>query len=75
MIEITRKIDKLGRIVLPKDFRKKLGLENNADIIISLSEQTITVRKSSNICRLCGKPLESNQISLCSPCIEKIKQL
>ena len=74
-MEITRKIDKLGRIVLPIDFRKKLGLENNDNVIISLTERTITVRKLSNVCQLCGRSLKNNQASICSHCIEKIKQL
>ena len=30
---IVRKIDETGRIVLPKDFRRRLALEPNADAV------------------------------------------
>ena len=40
---VIRKIDKLGRIVIPKDFRKALGVDLDSELIIRLKDGVITV--------------------------------
>ncbi len=42
-----RKVDQLGRVVLPADYRKKLGIKENDELefFIDLEEQTIILRK------------------------------
>ncbi len=40
---VIRKIDKLGRIVIPKDFRKALGVDVDSELIIRLKDGVITV--------------------------------
>lgn len=72
---VSRKIDKLGRIVLPMDFRKILGLEGEAEVVLGINDNSITVRKSDASCRLCGSIIEvSKKLGICSECIRKIKR-
>ena len=75
MESIRRKIDKLGRIVLPIDFRKSLGIRDSEEVLLSISENNITIKRNiSSCCRICNLELaEENQFSLCKRCINKIK--
>lgn len=71
---VERKIDKLGRIVLPVDFRKALGLEGEAEVLLGISGGAITVRGVDTACKLCGSVQNvSKHLKICSYCIVKIK--
>lgn len=72
---VERRIDKLGRIVLPMDFRKALGLEGEAEVVLGISGNTITVRGAENACRLCGSVECISELKVCSECIRKIKKI
>lgn len=43
-LEIIRHLDKLGRIVIPKDFRRSMGVTTETDILISVSDEGILLR-------------------------------
>lgn len=68
-----RKVDNLGRIVIPKELRRKYGLGEGVDISFEDSGDGILVRPSGNPCNMCRKqlPPQSNY-PLCDECIEKI---
>ena len=40
---MKRKIDDLGRVVLPQPFRKEIGIENGSSLNIELEEQKIII--------------------------------
>lgn len=44
-----RKIDELGRIVIPKEVRKKLGIQDNENIMINFDDKNILISKYSYI--------------------------
>ena len=76
MSKIEKKIDKLGRIVLPIEFRDKLGIKNNTSVFISLNEDSISIFASESKCALCKNVIPQNKdVKLCKTCIEKIKNL
>ena len=43
-LEIIRHFDKLGRIVIPKDFRRSMGVTTETNILISVSDEGILLR-------------------------------
>lgn len=43
-LEIIRHFDKLGRIVIPKDFRRSMGVTTETDILVSVSDEGILLR-------------------------------
>ena len=43
-IGIIRKMDSLGRVVIPKEFRRVFGIGNNENIEILATEQGILLR-------------------------------
>ena len=64
---IVRKIDELGRIVIPKEIRKYLNIHNGEDIQISVEEEKIILKKHqkmSSINEIAQKYIDSfNKLS------------
>lgn len=76
MNKAIRKIDKLGRLVLPIDFRKFLQLETNEAVVLEMKKDGIFITKSSSACKLCGAATtEDHFLCICTDCIEKVKML
>ena len=42
---VTRRIDDLGRIVIPKEIRKNLKIRNNDELLISINDDNIVLSK------------------------------
>lgn len=51
---IVRKVDDLGRIVLPIELRRSLGIDVKDPIEIYVDEDTIILRKHDPACVFCG---------------------
>ena len=76
--EIKRKIDELGRIVLPKELRKTLGIEPGTPIEIYTEDDMIILKKFENRCVLCGSTEGVADVKgkkVCKDCIDELKQL
>ena len=70
-----RKVDRLGRIVIPLELRKRYGLLEGARIEFIDVGDGITVRPSEPFCRICRvKISEGASLPLCEACIEKAIQ-
>ena len=68
------KIDKLGRIVIPKEMREMLGLRANTDVVIEIVGDYVKVKRAGNICALCGAEIiHSDGLALCDRCITEVK--
>ena len=50
-----RKIDNLGRIILPKEIREALGLSENSNLKITLKDEVIILEKADPPCEKCGR--------------------
>ena len=67
-----RKVDNLGRIVIPKELRNKYGLLEGADIEFVDGGDGVTVKASAHVCILCKKPVpEDIPLPLCRDCVMK----
>ena len=76
MTEPTRFIDTLGRLVIPKDQRVKLGIIGKTKVFISADMGKITITTVEPACRICGCRNNINStFELCSDCINKIKAI
>lgn len=78
-IGITRKIDELGRVVLPMELRHKFGLETGGSVEIHTDDKGIVLKPVPvRGCVFCGSEDDLHQYEnkdLCASCIEKIKTL
>ena len=73
---IVRKLDELGRIVLPMELRKTLGLNVKDSIEITVDKGSIVLRKFSPACIFCGRETKVANFkdkNICSKCLEEIK--
>ena len=78
ILGMTRKLDGLGRIVLPNEYRKELGLNKFDMTMIYLLEEGIFIKKYGGICALCSENkdlIELNKKMVCKKCLEKLNEL
>lgn len=76
---MIRKIDELGRIVLPAEMRSKLHLEKEDAVNIECVNDKIILSKAKPTCVIChsseNELLSINHEFVCSECTQKIKSL
>lgn len=73
---IVRKLDELGRIVLPMELRKTLDLKVKDSIEITTDKGAIILKKFSPSCVFCSKDTKVANFkgkNVCSRCLEEIK--
>ncbi len=73
---IIRAVDKMGRVVIPKEFRDELKVENEKDSFeIKMEHDTIILKKFQPTCVFChklGPSLDYCGYNVCLECIEKL---
>jgi len=74
---IVRKIDELGRIVIPKEMRNVLEIKDNDPVEISLEGSKITLSKLQSCCTFCAateRLTEFRGKKLCLDCLSELKK-
>ena len=72
---IVRRLDSLGRLVLPIELRRTHGIAPDDPIEIFVDGDTIILRKYQRGCTLCGSMgnlIDVDGIAICRDCAEKI---
>ena len=71
-VGITRRLDELGRIVIPMEIRKNLNIEIREPLEILQVGDTIEIskRKDIRVCYNCGKTLEETY-KYCPHCVKE----
>ncbi len=73
---IVRKVDELGRIVLPIELRRTLNIAEKDSLEIYVEDDTIILRKFETRCVFCGNTknvVEYKGKNICPDCIRDIK--
>ena len=73
---IVRKVDELGRIVLPIEMRRTLDIAEKDSLEIYVEGSTIILKKYEPACIFCGNAdnvIYFKDKRICSSCLEKIK--
>ncbi|MBQ8541757.1 MAG: AbrB/MazE/SpoVT family DNA-binding domain-containing protein [Clostridia bacterium] len=74
---VMRKVDQLGRVVIPKELRTVLDIEDNKDLLeIYVEGDKIILKKFTAGCAFCGKEGVLSTFKdklICSDCIAEIK--
>lgn len=74
---IIRRIDELGRVVIPMEIRKTLEISKSDYIEISMQGEQIILNKYQNKCVFCGKVNPVYTYSgkkICKSCMENLKK-
>ncbi|MEA5051586.1 MAG: AbrB/MazE/SpoVT family DNA-binding domain-containing protein [Oscillospiraceae bacterium] len=72
---IVREMDKLGRVVIPVEFRRMLDIAVGDDLEITSKGDQIILTKRQASCIFCGSSkdiVDFEGKSLCRACIEKL---
>ncbi len=75
---ISRKVDELGRIVIPMELRNKLGIEEKDALDIFVDGSSIVLKKSNSTCTFCGSSKDLIPFAdklICPNCKAKISSL
>ena len=74
---VVRKVDELGRIVLPKELRTILNINEKDSIEIFTDDDKIILQKYQPACTFCNNAndiIYFNGKRVCAECISKIKE-
>ena len=75
---IVRKVDELGRIVLPVELRRSLNISERDALEIYVDGDRIILRKEQNACVFCGAAqglAEFKDRKVCPACLEGLEAL
>jgi transcriptional pleiotropic regulator of transition state genes len=75
---IVRRIDELGRIVLPMELRRTLGIEERDAMEIYVEGAAIILKKYEPDCIFCGDArnvIHYRGYNICRACLEAMKKL
>lgn len=76
MTQFVRKLDCMGRIVLPAEYRNKTGIDDTAEVRITEKDGKIIIERLIPECKICGSEENINkEMGVCEDCIAKIKSL
>ena len=75
---IVRKVDELGRIVLPIELRKNLYINTGDPVEIFVDGNNIILKKYAPSCIFCGEAanvMHYHGKNICPDCVKKIAEL
>lgn len=74
---IVRKVDELGRIVLPIELRRTLNIAEKDALEIYVDGESILLKKYEPACIFCGNAKNVKMYknkNICSECIDELKK-
>jgi transcriptional pleiotropic regulator of transition state genes len=74
---IVRKVDELGRIVIPKELRRTLNIEEKDGMEIFVDGANIILRKYEPACVFCGQADDvtvHKGKNICKPCRSELRK-
>lgn len=74
---IVRKVDELGRIVIPIELRRTLDIEERDSLEIFVSEDNIVLKKYEPACIFCGNAKDIVNFkgkNICPDCIKLLEK-
>lgn len=75
---MIRDVDKVGRVVIPKEIRDNLGFDEGNHLEIFVDEDMVILRKYTPACIFCGSAediVTYGEKKICRECIDKLKKL
>jgi len=73
---IVRKVDELGRLVIPKELRRTLDIEEKDALEIYVEGEQIILKKYEPTCIFCGEGkdvLNYKGKNICKNCLEELR--
>lgn len=73
---MERRVDELGRVVIPKHIRKRLGLDTKTKVAFETDGDRLIITKAFPTCVVCGGEEQLIKIKdkhICTDCAKLIK--
>ncbi len=74
---IVRKVDDLGRIVLPKELRETMDIDIECPLEIYVEDEKVILKKYEPPCVFCGSTEEKVEYEgrlICHSCVEELSE-
>ncbi|HFL3828413.1 TPA: AbrB/MazE/SpoVT family DNA-binding domain-containing protein [Clostridioides difficile] len=74
---IVRKVDELGRVVIPIELRRNLDIEVKDALEIFVDGEQIILKKYAPACIFCGQAKDVTSFkgkNICPACLEELKK-
>ena len=74
---MVRKVDELGRIVIPKEICRTLYIENGDPLEFTVDGENVIIRRYHPVCALCasvGELVNYKEKMICKDCLADIKE-
>ena len=75
---IVRPVDPLGRVVIPIELRRNLGINTDDSLEVFVDGQFIMLKKYEPACIFCGSSKDIQQVkgkNVCKKCIGDMRKL
>lgn len=75
---IVRKVDRLGRVVIPIELRRNLDIEEKDALEIFIDGEQIVLKKYAPACIFCGQAKDITTFkgkNICPSCLNEIENL
>ena len=75
---IVRPVDPLGRVVIPVELRRNLGIKTDDSLEVFVDGEFIMLKKYEPACIFCGNAKDVQNIhgkNLCRTCLDELKSL
>lgn len=76
---MSRPLDHLGRVVIPKEIRDSLNLTTGVRLDIGVADDCVILRRSEAFCACCGNTsphmLYHAGVAICQKCIGKFREV
>ncbi len=72
---MSRPVDELGRVVIPKEIRRSFKIKDKDLLEIFIEGDSIILKKTGSLCTLCGSDEQTEAIDekfICRKCMAKI---
>lgn len=72
---MIRRVDELGRVVIPKEIRNKLDIQEKDPLEIYVQEDCIVLKKYESNCIFCGNTkdlVEYKEKLICKKCLKDL---
>ena len=72
---VRRKVDHLGRVVIPASMRRVLGIVDGDELEVRMTDASVVIRKPREACTFCGATIELREVlgnPLCWSCMAAV---
>lgn len=76
-IGMVRKVDELGRIVLPIEIRRTFDINHNDLLELYVDDDAIILKKQESCCAFCGSTTDIfifKGKNICSECVKELQK-